>query len=690
MRFENFDLLISDPSVARVIDSPGGGKSEPVPLTVDTEGFVERYERLITHASLSEDVLKSFGAELFQTLVCEDVLALFYESVGIARGADAGLCLRLHLESASLSRLPWELLFTRREGFLATNPLFSLCRYRPIAQPSKTLPVELPLRILVLVSAPEDLPLLDHVAERRALETALETMLATQGVALQFEMEAHRERLLTHLQNEPVHVMHFIGHGGWEEDHGVILLEGEDGQADPVDAQTFAGILSASNSLRLVTLNACATAFESARRGFAGVASQLVGHGLPAVIAMRNVIQDRVAIAFAKHLYGNLAGGESVDVAMTRARQQLRLERGASPGVFATPILYLHAPDGLIFEVIGTRQKRLVRVAQQMVQLAETSEALAEWKELHEILHMLNQSLDLVGQMAGNPLGADLIPSIWAQFRQSLDGLLLPFAAERMRFIGVRYQETEGGRSGEEWSVRTVEIAAQIDQAILDRKLVLLKEQIGSMRGLLLRYLSLCNRKMVELLGVVGEIYTGAKTILDNLRAEEVSSGLVGLNWEAITEDLSALDDRNGRISEWIRLHDLFDRLHVQFATIVASAATASTLDMVADAWTRLRDTLVFDLLDQARQIAFIGKAYAQGEDGSLLGELWAIEIKRKSDQLDGAIQARDLERSRQIIIELDRAIKKHYLQVNRSVKDEMFDFTKRSFALQARVTPWQ
>jgi hypothetical protein len=257
-----------------------------------------------------------------------------------------------------------------------------------------------------------------------------------------------------------------------------------------------------------------------------------------------------------------------------------------------------------------------------------------------------------------------------------------------MRFIGRRYQDKDDTRSGEEWVVSTVEYANAIDQAVASQSLPLLLDYAGKMKSLLYKYLPLCNRRMVELLGKVTAAYQETRSILENLHTDEAHGGIPGLNWPAIDEELTAMDNRSGRISEWVRLHDLFDRLHIQFAVIAADAAASGTLEAVAEQWRQLRNDLIEALLEQARKISYIGRAFAQADDGSLNGEPWAIEIKRMSDQLDAAIQSRNLESTRQTIIDLDHLIKKHYLQVNRSVKDDVNDFTRRSFALQARVTP--
>jgi hypothetical protein len=209
------------------------------------------------------------------------------------------------------------------------------------------------------------------------------------------------------------------------------------------------------------------------------------------------------------------------------------------------------------------------------------------------------------------------------------------------------------------------------------------------MRGLLLKYLPLCNRRMVSLLEKVVTSYQETRRVLDELRQDETNAGVAGLNWPAIQEELNVLDDRRERIGEWITLHNLFDQLHIQFAVIAADATTASgSLETLAEPWGRLRDTLVLTLFEQASQISHISKAVA-GAGAPLGGELRAIEeIRGVSQQLDNAIQAKDLSTTRATIQRLNELIKIYYLRINLSVKDEMNDFTRRSFALQARVTP--
>jgi hypothetical protein len=98
-----------------------------------------------------------------------------------------------------------------------------------------------------------------------------------------------------------------------------------------------------------VVLNACEGARTSRTDPFAGAAQSLVQQGLAAVIAMQFEISDEAAITFSHEFYGALADGYPVDAALVEARKAIfAQENGLEWG---TPVLYLRAPDGRVFDV---------------------------------------------------------------------------------------------------------------------------------------------------------------------------------------------------------------------------------------------------------------------------------------------------------------------------------------------------
>jgi CHAT domain-containing protein len=81
------------------------------------------------------------------------------------------------------------------------------------------------------------------------------------------------------------HVLHFIGHGGFDAtaEEGTLALAAEEGGGTyRLGAEDLARMLRGYPSLRLVVLNACETGRASALDGFSSVAGALIRRGVPA------------------------------------------------------------------------------------------------------------------------------------------------------------------------------------------------------------------------------------------------------------------------------------------------------------------------------------------------------------------------------------------------------------------------
>ncbi len=99
----------------------------------------------------------------------------------------------------------------------------------------------------------------------------------------------------------------------------------------------------------LVVLNACEGARSDPTDPFAGTAQSLIQQGIPAVVAMQFEITDPAAITFAHELYGAIADGYPLDAAVAEARKAIWAN--GNQVEWATPVLYLRAPDGRIFHL---------------------------------------------------------------------------------------------------------------------------------------------------------------------------------------------------------------------------------------------------------------------------------------------------------------------------------------------------
>ena len=79
------------------------------------------------------------------------------------------------------------------------------------------------------------------------------------------------------------------------------------------------------------------------------MAQTLIQQGVPAVVAMQFEITDRAAIAFSDDFYASLVLGLPVDVAVNEARKSIYAQPNATE--WATPVLYLRSPDGVLFDL---------------------------------------------------------------------------------------------------------------------------------------------------------------------------------------------------------------------------------------------------------------------------------------------------------------------------------------------------
>ena len=280
-----------------------------------------------------ESTADRFGRRLFEAVFTGSVLEAWKASVIMAQG---DLLLRLRLEAdPRLLKVPWELLFDpKQEAFVATK--IRVVRSLDLAVDARHLSTPPPLRILVVLSSPPTVAPLDTDREWAALDGALGAKVQLSVVRAQLEEVDHA------LRSGEWHILHFVGHGSADDKGGFLILEDRHGEARAVDhlrLRTFLG----HPSLRLVVLNACEGARPGRSDASSGVAQALLKEGVPAVLAMQQLISDSTAIAFSKHFYGALGEDQTVGGALLEARRALY--RDDEPG-WAIPVLYSSIPDG--------------------------------------------------------------------------------------------------------------------------------------------------------------------------------------------------------------------------------------------------------------------------------------------------------------------------------------------------------
>jgi hypothetical protein len=281
----------------------------------------------------------------------------------LAHGQGLRLRLRFRSDDAEadyLAALPWEWLWdARRSVFLATDPSTVVVRDVITGRPwdtgaSREIPVvEAPVRILAVAAAPTTKHSLNLSQEIEQVVEAVKPLMENGQVQLLLLKENSPEILRRALRDESVHILHFMGHGGYDSEsgYGAVLFETADKNEDQVDGIALADCLKSLPDLRLVVLNACKTARYAghlAAPEYSGVASAVVERtGMPAVVAHQHSISDRAAISFSRSFYEQIAAGTSVEEALT----ELRLEHKRHTPEWGTPVLFLTTRSGKLFSV---------------------------------------------------------------------------------------------------------------------------------------------------------------------------------------------------------------------------------------------------------------------------------------------------------------------------------------------------
>lgn len=269
--------------------------------------------------------------------------------------------LTLVTDDPLMVRQPWELMAG------ASGPLSRLgVTVRRRLGPSAGLPpaIRLPVRILIVVSRPEDAGFIDpRVTPRQTLD-------ALEPLASQVVVDFCRPPTLAQLgqmleqgyaRGEPYHVLHFDGHGDFPESTGVGVLyfesEPSGGRTgtDPVSAPVLGAMLSRW-PVAMTILEACRSSQVGPASASLSVAPGLLAAGIHSVIAMSHAVQVEATRILLGEFYRRLAAGATVGQALEAGRAALaeHPRRGPEPDSRDTslelqdwflPQLYQAGPD---------------------------------------------------------------------------------------------------------------------------------------------------------------------------------------------------------------------------------------------------------------------------------------------------------------------------------------------------------
>ncbi|MEM7243886.1 MAG: CHAT domain-containing protein [Acidobacteriota bacterium] len=224
--------------------------------------------------------------------------------------------------------VPWEL--ARRPG--ARRPLcLELDRFGRALEPpgsALSLDVDGALRVLLVIARPSGVESLAFGSTgRRLLERAvdggpidLEVLRPPSFDALQRRLEEARA------EGRPHHVVHFDGHGTFDESAGeaVLAFETRSGQHARVPAGKLAGVVGAAG-VPLLVLSACQSGrIVPSVRPEASVAVSALRSGVASTVTMTTSVHAEPVAWFMDELYASLSSGEPVSRAVSSGRRCLQ------------------------------------------------------------------------------------------------------------------------------------------------------------------------------------------------------------------------------------------------------------------------------------------------------------------------------------------------------------------------------
>lgn len=348
-----------EPKYARVYASYGGAQvttAMRLKTTMKGEaptafgriiGVHERIKKYTNHnqgALPSDGEMMDFGRDLFEALFQGDVRRLYDE----ARSRQHHRKLDLVLTSmiSWIAEKPWEFAYDAgRRSFLATEDTF-FTRNALSAVPAEVIaPRAGPLRILVVAAQPVGMGLLSIGQEVEVIRRGFRSLEAAGLARVEVLARVTPRSLQERLSTRQFDIVHFIGHGGFDEkkQEGVLYFVDESGRRLPLRERAAREIFC-RRGVSLVFLNSCQSGTGGRSDFNKGIAQSLVAHGLPALVANQYSVLDSSATSFAQHFYWALAQGMSLGQAACEARIAVNSSLQGELIDWAVPVVYARDP----------------------------------------------------------------------------------------------------------------------------------------------------------------------------------------------------------------------------------------------------------------------------------------------------------------------------------------------------------
>ena len=330
----------------------------------------------------SSRLMQSLGIHLWQWVFDGAILSSWERSRGMAMGQHTQLQFRLEIRDPDLIALPWEIM-QREAGQAAISLSQDVLFSRTISQvePLPELRTDRGVNILLVLGHDHQLQLDQEASLLK--KVLLEgrpggaTHLGYAPCTVKTLMQPTGAELIDELETKAYNVLFYAGHGLPDPDGGSLFL----GSGLKINGIELAQVLTRTG-VKLAVFNACWGAQPAVINHQAipvsSLAEVLIGHGVPAVLAMRDEIADAESHSFIQTFALSLRSRKSIGEAVAVARQELLTLYKFNQPAWTLPVLYLHPdfdgeliktvdegitelPDTAVFEVATPDKKAYLR-----------------------------------------------------------------------------------------------------------------------------------------------------------------------------------------------------------------------------------------------------------------------------------------------------------------------------------------
>lgn len=406
---------------------PKREKGYPVQIRCEGREFPKGYLGVEIESWLASKNPERDGEQLYQLLLADGAIRdAWVESRG--RNANRRIRIRIDEEAPELHLIPWEIIREKTAGVItktvAADSRTPFSRYLAGPwEPGQAVQAR-PLKILVAVANPDGLKekfSLNPVnveQEQGIIRDALAGISPADLQITYLPAPVTLSRIEAELQNG-YHILHLVGHGFFNKDKGTAFFYMADKQnkVHPVNEEKFAEMIGRQAHVpQLIFLTSCQTAVRSAADAFRGFAPKLVMAGVPAVVAMQDLVGVEAAQVLEGAFYRRLLAHGRVDLACNEARAQVLSEN--LPAGWNVPVLFSRLPDGRLLVVEENQTAPDSQVGTAKVQDGKIQLDLSPTQ-----LAQINQILNLSAE-APTQIGVGATPTTPAADTQKLGAQL--------------------------------------------------------------------------------------------------------------------------------------------------------------------------------------------------------------------------------------------------------------------------